>query len=129
MPGDASGKFAGGYPIKLVRDHIGHRLGGDGTITYEPIGDRDMHVALLRRKLVEEAAEYLADPTLAELADVMAVVWALARVDLGVAPFDVERAMNAKTWERGGFDQGMVMVGHHAADGRELLPREVPDGQ
>jgi predicted house-cleaning noncanonical NTP pyrophosphatase (MazG superfamily) len=77
-------KYARGYPIKLVQDHIGERLGGNGTITYEPCPDAETHVALLRRKLLEEAAEYLARPSVGELADVLEVVWSLALVDLRV---------------------------------------------
>lgn len=120
--GNEANRFAGGYPIKLVRDHIGERLGNDGTITYEPIHDEAVHVGLLRRKLVEEAVEYLTDPSIAELADVLEAVWSLAAVDLK-APFEVvERRAKTKRQERGGFKRGMVMVGHHAADGRALLP-------
>lgn len=120
----ASDRYAAGYPIKLVRDHIGERLGNDGTITYEPIGDEATHVALLRRKLVEEAVEYLVDPSVGELADVLEAVWSLAAVDLR-APFEViEARAKSKRVERGGFKRGMVMVGHHAADGRDLLPRK-----
>jgi predicted house-cleaning noncanonical NTP pyrophosphatase (MazG superfamily) len=116
-------RYANGYPIKLVRDHIGERLGGDGTLTYEQIADEAEHVALLRRKLIEEAAEYLTNPTVNELADVLEVVWSLAAVDLR-APFEaVEARAKHKRTERGGFKRGMMMIGHHEADGRDLLPR------
>lgn len=115
-------RYADGYPIKLVRDNIGERLGGEGTITYEPALDEETHIALLRRKLIEEAVEYLANPCVGELADVLEVVWSLARVDLR-APFAaVSERAKTKRIERGGFDRGMVMVGHHEADGRDLLP-------
>ncbi len=46
----ADDKYANGYPIKLVRDHIGERLGGDGTLTYERAGDEAEHIAALRKK-------------------------------------------------------------------------------
>lgn len=113
-------KYADGYPIKLVRDHIGARLGGEGTITYAPVEDDAEHVALLRRKLIEEAVEYLTNPCVAELADVLEVVWSLARVDLRTNPSVVSARASTKRIERGGFDRGMVMVGHHAADGQNL---------
>jgi hypothetical protein len=52
---------------------------------------------------------------------VLEVVWSLARVDLR-APFEVvSKRAKTKRIERGGFDRGMVMVGHHEADGRDLL--------
>jgi predicted house-cleaning noncanonical NTP pyrophosphatase (MazG superfamily) len=108
-------KYANGYPIKLVRDAIGERLGGEGTITYEPINDEATHIALLRRKLIEEAVEYLTDPSVGELADVLEVVWSLAVVDLR-APFEVvEQRAKTKRIERGGFKRGVAMVGHHEA--------------
>lgn len=127
---NAETRYAAGYPIKLVRDHVGEALGGEGTISYEPIVDQDEHVALLRRKLVEEAAEYLANPSVEELADVLEVVWSLHRVDLRV-PFEVvKQRAAAKRTERGGFDRGMVMVGHHPADGQHLrsIPLQEFDG-
>jgi predicted house-cleaning noncanonical NTP pyrophosphatase (MazG superfamily) len=128
LPGGqtAANHYANGYPIKLVRDHIGERLGGDGTLTYE-LADEQAHVALLRRKLIEEAIEYLTDPSVGELADVLEAVWSLAAVDLR-APFEViEQRAKSKRIERGAFKRGVVMVAHHEADGRELLPREDDD--
>lgn len=120
----SSTRFApDGCPIKLVRDHVGERLGGEGTITYERVSDEEQHVALLRRKLVEETAEYLADPSVGELADVLEVVWSLSRVDLKCPWEVVTQRAKRKREERGGFDQGMLMVGHHATDGCELLPQ------
>jgi predicted house-cleaning noncanonical NTP pyrophosphatase (MazG superfamily) len=117
-------KYANGYPVKLVRDYIGERLGGDGTITYELVADRAEHVALLRRKLVEEAVEYLTSPTADELADVFEVVAALAIVDLRITLGELTALANRKTMERGSFEDGVVMVAHHEADGRDLLPKD-----
>lgn len=118
-------RYAAGYPIKLVRDEIGERLGGEGTITYEPTHDRDEHIALLRRKLVEEAAEFLASPSVGELADVYEVVRCLAEIDPACVSLDaVIGEANQKRTERGAFERGVLMVGHHAADGQDLLPRE-----
>lgn len=114
-------QYVDAYPIKLVRDDIGRRLGGDGTITYEPIADRGEHIKRLRRKLVEEALEYLTDPSVGELADVLAVARALAEIDLEVPWADVTHAEAKKRSERGGFLRGTVMVCHHARDGRGLL--------
>ncbi len=126
----AENQYADGYPIKLVRDDIGRRLGGEGTITYAPIGDRDEHIKLLRRKLAEEAFEYLTDPSVGELADVLAAARDLAEIDLEVPWADVMHAEALKRSERGGFRRGMVMVGHLATDGRDLLTDdETPEGE
>jgi predicted house-cleaning noncanonical NTP pyrophosphatase (MazG superfamily) len=118
-------RYAGGYPIKLVRDHVGECLGGEGTITYESISDEEQHATLLRRKLVEEAVEYLTDPSVRELADVLEVIWSLSRVDLKCPWEVVVNRAKMKRAERGGFDRGMVMVGHHITDGGDLLDVEV----
>ncbi len=117
--------YAHGYPIKLVRDHIGERLGGGGTLTYRPVESRAEHVDLLRKKLIEEVAEYLLAPSIDELADVFEAVIALGRREFPGG--DIFAVAHAKRHERGGFQQGVVMVGHHEADGRELLPQESPD--
>src|SRR3954464_12800413 len=90
-----------GYPIKLVRDYIGDRLGNDGSITYEPVGDDAAHVESLRRKLIGGAAEYLTNPSVGELADVLEVVWALARVDLRTSFAAVEKERLRKYEDRG----------------------------
>lgn len=117
----AENQYADGYPIKLVRDDIGRRLGGSGSITYEPLTDRAEHIKRLRSKLAEEAIEYLLNPSVSELADVLGAARALAEVDLEVPWSDVEAADAQKCSERGGFRAGMVMVSHHHADGQDLL--------
>ncbi len=117
---NAADKYADGYPVKLVRDRIGERLGGDGTLTYEQVTNHVEHVKLLRRKLIEEAIEYLADPSISELADVFEVVMTLARK--AHPDEDLFAIAHHKATERGGFQQGLVMVAHHEVDGRELLP-------
>jgi predicted house-cleaning noncanonical NTP pyrophosphatase (MazG superfamily) len=104
------------YPVKLVRDNIGADLGGPGTLTYEPINDHAEHVRLLRKKLIEEALEYLMDPSLEELGDVLAVVDALVRADLGEDMDALHREMVRKANKRGGFDNGIVMFAHHPVD-------------
>ena len=122
----ADDHYANGYPIKLVRDRIGTRLGGDGTLTYEPVTNHVEHVKLLQRKLIEEAVEYLADPSIGELADVFEVVMVLARK--AHPGEDLFAVAHRKAHERGSFQQGTMMVAHHEVDGRELLPR-LSDGE
>lgn len=100
--------------IKLVRDRIPEyliRRGGENDlrITYDPFISDDQHRELLRRKLIEEATEYLLDPCVGELADVLEVCHALAVVDLNVEQKTVERVRLEKKAERGGFTQGLGM--------------------
>lgn len=92
--------------VKLVRDGIGRRLGSQ-TAVYEPIPDTSEHVTELRKKLLEEVGEYLLEPCEEELADVLAVVRALALVDLRVEWSKITALELAKHGERGGFEDGI----------------------
>lgn len=96
------------YLVKLVRDGIEEVVGDHGVVTYGPPLPGE-HVALLRRKLIEEAAEYLANPSLDELVDVLAVVESLAIVDLSISPDELRGAETRKFYERGGFRRGNAM--------------------
>jgi predicted house-cleaning noncanonical NTP pyrophosphatase (MazG superfamily) len=104
-----------GYPIKLVRDRVASIDTSQG-LAYRPVADRDEHVLRLRAKLVEEVGEYLIDPSLDELADILQVVEDLALVDVPEAPGDHRLSLAMlrfrqykKHNERGGFTEGVVM--------------------
>lgn len=98
--------------VKLVRDRVAQFIvGRDGTageVTYEPLG-HDEHVELLRGKLVEEAVEYLQNPSVGELADAYEAVMALAVVDLGIDHQELFSEARSKRLERGGFIEGVGM--------------------
>ncbi|MWK40276.1 hypothetical protein GEV43_44245 [Actinomadura sp. J1-007] len=64
--------------------------------------------ALLRAKLYEEAGEYITGGDPEELADVLEVVQALAAVH-GLGPADLEEMRAAKSAERGGFNDRVVL--------------------
>jgi predicted house-cleaning noncanonical NTP pyrophosphatase (MazG superfamily) len=104
-----------GYPIKLVRDRtpaIINASGEPGALFYDT---EDLPPAerwpWLRRKLIEECAEYVESHAVAELADVLAVIEGLAVVH-GMT-LDELAALAAQD-ERGGFLHGRMMRGHHA---------------
>jgi predicted house-cleaning noncanonical NTP pyrophosphatase (MazG superfamily) len=99
-----------GYVVKLVRDRVHQRIGGNRDILYERVGSRQDHVRLLRAKLVEEVGEYLIDPSRGELADIFEAVRSLAVVDQRTSMLEIEEIADAKVIERGGFLEGMVMV-------------------
>ena len=96
------------YLVKLVRDRVGVLLPRPG-VEYAPINSELLFINELRKKLAEEAAEYLIDPNLSELADVYEVVRALAARDLGLRIGDVIREARRKRDERGGFVAGVGM--------------------
>lgn len=95
--------------VKLVRDGVGALL-GHSTVSYEPIPDDSgpgfagTAIGALRRKLIEEAVEYLENPSKGELADVYEVVCALAKHDLGLEFHEVQDEAERKLEERGGFE-------------------------
>ena len=107
-----------GYTIKLVRDRITDCGEVGERLTYEPVADLDEHRDLLRRKLGEEVTEYLLDPSDDELADVLAVVQALASID--GHPQRIWNRARDKAGDRGGFLRGTKMVARY--------PKEDPDG-
>lgn len=114
---------------KLIRDFIPAIAADSGQhLTVRAASAHEMP-ALLRRKLLEEAAEAVeADGKhlVEELADVLEVVRVLAAVQ-GFDVAEVERARVAKASERGGFEQGLVLV----ASTRRILdeaPADTHDG-
>ncbi len=96
--------------VKLVRDDIGSGLGST-IVTYSPIPDRQEAIQALRRKLVEETLEYVLNPCVDELADVLEVVRTLAVEDLELNLATVVAWADDKADERGGFGalQGMYV--------------------
>lgn len=99
-----------GYPIKLVRDRtaaIINATGEPGDLWYAELLDADERMAWLRKKLVEEVAEYVVDGGDDELADVYAVVLALE--DLHGCTLTTMLHSDV----RGGFFEGVMMYGRH----------------
>jgi predicted house-cleaning noncanonical NTP pyrophosphatase (MazG superfamily) len=105
--------------VKLVRDRVGQF--GNGGATYEPLIDFEDHAILLRQKLLEEVGEYLIDPSIGELADVLQVVRDLAAVDLHTEWETLEQEMYAKAEERGSFIEGTGMYVFSTAPDRHEL--------
>lgn len=109
--------------IKLVRDEIGGHLSdhGGGRVRYGPITNKERYIKELRRKLMEEALEYLLDPCAEELIDVYEVVAALAQYDLELNMQELSDIARLKREDRGGFDHatGMYVEVIHKSDNAE----------
>lgn len=103
------------YLIKLVRDRVGP-LASPGFVTFGSV-PREQHLPLLRRKLIEEAIEYLDDPSADELADVLQVVYDLCDLE-GFTLGEVDDLRRGKEQKRGGFRHGMGMYNVNARDAR-----------
>ena len=87
---------------KLVRDRIPEIIEASGkTCTTEILSDED-YLRMLEAKLDEELAEFHADKTIEELADLMEVIRAIAFAR-GYTPEELERTRAGKAGERGGF--------------------------
>lgn len=92
--------------VKLVRDRVAQFINADVGVEYRPIEDKAVAIEELRKKLLEECAEYLMNPSIGELADIYEVIRALAIHDLGFENglHDIATEAREKAAERGGFD-------------------------
>ncbi len=98
---------------KLVRDRIAEHMAARGSRhTIRTLSDAD-YADALRAKLREEVGEFEAasdaDHRLAELADIVEVIRALARLD-GATHEDVEARRAEKERQVGRFDRRVFLV-------------------
>ncbi|MFH1142239.1 MAG: nucleoside triphosphate pyrophosphohydrolase [Candidatus Uhrbacteria bacterium] len=93
---------------KLVRDRIPEIIRANGNVPITHIADDQEYQLRLREKLIEEATEFFADPTLEELADVQEVVFALCKY-LGCDRSELERARREKAEQRGRFQDRIIL--------------------
>ena len=98
---------------KLVRDLIPEQLAARGIRHEVRVLPHREYADALRAKMVEELAEYFwastGDERLAELADILEVVNALARLD-GVTPADLDRLRSAKASRNGAFERRLLLI-------------------
>ena len=94
---------------KLVRDKIPEIIRADGKQCEIRVAEGKEKYELLEKKLMEEVNEFLEDKNLEELADVMEVLFGLAR-EIGYSEEDLIRKREEKRRERGGFEDGIVLV-------------------
>ena len=90
---------------KLVRDRIPDIIRANGEDPIFHIAGEEEYANALRSKLEEEVAEYSADPCAEEVADVEAVVRAIAR-HYG---WDIDAVGARKEAERGGFEKRYIL--------------------
>ncbi|RJF73606.1 hypothetical protein D3875_07980 [Deinococcus cavernae] len=93
---------------KLIRDRIPELL-GDQAGTHRPLDD-DAFETALRQKLQEEVQEYLEGGEVMELADILEVVYALAKLD-GVTESQLDYFRAEKARDRGAFEQRLYWEG------------------
>lgn len=87
---------------KLVRDKIPEIIEQSGKTPHCRTLSHDEYLTELDRKLNEECAEYQADKSLEELADMLEVIHAIAEAR-GYSVAELEQVREQKAAERGGF--------------------------
>ena len=91
------------YYNKLVRDRIPAIICAGGKTCDIDILDDEAFKKALDAKLDEELAEYRENPSVEELADLVTVLFYLAKVN-GFTWDEVQNRVTTKAQERGGFD-------------------------
>jgi len=93
---------------KLVRDKIPEIIEADGKKCETRIAAKEELIELLEAKLKEEAAEFNEARNLEELADLMEVIFGLAKA-LGYSEDELLKKRETKKEQRGGFKEGIVL--------------------
>lgn len=94
---------------KLVRDKIPDIIKSKGEdCKFEVLNDED-YKDFLDKKLNEEVAEYQYSKSLSELADIIEVVYTIAKTR-GFTPEQMEELRILKKESKGGFNKGILLI-------------------
>jgi len=94
---------------KLVRDGIPEVIKNEGRgCVVKTIDDREA-LKLLSEKIIEEANEFSAKPSMEEMADMLEVLYAIMKKNEW-DPAEVERVRLEKVSKRGGFEKNVFLV-------------------
>ena len=96
---------------KLVRDKIPEIIIADGKVPITRILDNDEYLQELDKKLNEEIAEYQADKSIEEMADVVEVLFAICEAR-GHSIQELMAVRDSKREERGGFEKKIFWSGN-----------------
>ncbi len=100
---------------KLVRDRIPEIIRASGDVCVTEILPEERYLEMLDQKLDEELAEYHAEPSLEELADLLEVLRAAA-LARGHTLEELEAARAEKARTRGGFSARILLLETHSPD-------------
>lgn len=95
---------------KLIRDRIPEIIERSGKKCIVEVMDDVTYLQYLDQKLNEELAEYQADKSLEELADLLEVMYAVA-VARGYSVEELESVRKEKAEKRGGFEKRLRLKG------------------
>lgn len=93
---------------KLVRDKIPQIIEGMGNSCITEILSDEEYLRMVDAKLDEELAEYYADGSVEELADLLEVIYAAAEAR-GYTVEELENVRKEKAEKRGGFDKKILL--------------------
>ena len=95
---------------KLVRDNIPEIISKNGgTAHIRRLDDDSEYIVELTKKLIEEAHEVAAAPSLEELADVREVLDALTKA-LGYSKEELQSAQDKKVTKNGAFNDRIYLI-------------------
>lgn len=94
---------------KLVRDKIPEIIEKDGKICSTTILSDEDYISMLNAKLDEELKEYHSDDNLEELADLMEVIYAIAKAK-GYSESDLDKIRKEKALKRGSFNNKILLI-------------------
>ena len=95
---------------KLIRDRIPEIIEESGNKCIVEEMDTDTYIQYLDQKLNEELAEYHADKSIEELADLLEVIYAVV-VARGYSVEELEKVREEKAAKRGGFKKRLCLKG------------------
>lgn len=98
---------------KLVRDKIPAIILADGKKPMTRILDTEEYLEELDKKLNEEIAEYQADKSIEEMADVLEVLFSICEAR-GHSVEELMEVRAAKREKRGGFEKRIFWSGNEA---------------
>ena len=93
---------------KLVRDNIPEIIKKSGETPVTQIAEEQEYEEALSKKLYEEVNEFLEDPSVEEMADVLEVIKAICSLK-GVDISKLEEVRLKKAKERGSFDKRIIL--------------------
>ena len=96
---------------KLVRDKIPQIITDAGKNPITEILDQEQYLEELDKKLEEEVAEYQADKSIEEMADVLEVLFAICEAR-GYSVDELRRVKEEKCEKRGGFKERIYWMGN-----------------
>lgn len=94
---------------KLVRDRIPEIIQAKGQVPTVRVLDKQEFKEQLLKKLQEEVAEYLKSEEVEELADIMEVIYVLAKLH-GLDPEKLEEIRVEKVISRGSFAKRLFLL-------------------